>query len=378
MSKHPLHKTTDKDLQVEVARAEALFNSIGEAVIATDENGKIMRINEATLDLFACTKEDLVGRKYMNTIAAFDLNGKPLDPLDRPIMRALLEGRRITETIQYRRKNGVRFPAHVTVSPIMLKNMPIGTIQVVRDITRELEIDRAKTEFVSLASHQLRTPLTAMRWYLELLLKGKMGELKPVQKDSMRQVYDVNLRLIDMVGALLSVARIEIGTLDVSPEESDIRELARQVVVEMKPSIIDKNIKFSENYDPDIPVICLDQDLTRIIFQNLLSNAVKYTPDGGSVSLDVVREKNHILIKVADTGHGIPKHQQRQLFTKMFRADNARQSDTDGTGLGLYIVKSIVKNSHGKIWFESTEHVGTTFYVNIPLKGMQSTHGEDE
>lgn len=359
-----------EDLAVEIARSEAFFDSIGEAVIATDQEGRIMRVNSATLELFECTEEDLLDKKYMTTVPAFTLQGEPIDAINRPIMRSLMEGRSITETLMYVRQDGKRFPAHVTVSPIMLKGEPVGTIQVVRDVTREQEIDRAKTEFVSLASHQLRTPLTAMRWYVELVLKGRMGGLTNEQQRALEEIYDVNLRLIDLVGALLSVARIEMGALTMTPEPSDIVQLARDVAFELKPTIAEKDITFTEKYDDDIPSMQLDPDLTRIIFQNILTNAVKYTPPGGSVGLIIEKKKRSVLITVKDTGYGIPKRQQRHMFTKLFRADNARQQDTDGTGLGLYIVKSIVTNAKGKIWFDSEENVGTTFYVQLPFKGM--------
>lgn len=329
-----------------------------------------MRVNVATLELFDCKDEDLLGRKYMTTVPAYNLKGESIEAINRPIMRSLVEGRSITETLMYVRADGKRFPAHVTVSPIMLRGEPIGTIQVVRDVTREQEIDHAKTEFVSLASHQLRTPLTAMRWYVELLLKGKMGALSNEQQLALEEIYDVNLRLIDLVGALLSVARIEIGTLAMTPEPSDIVQLARDVAFELKPVIAEKSLAFAQQYDEDIPSMQLDPDLTRIIFQNILTNAVKYTPEGGSVDLRIEKQKHSVLITIKDTGYGIPKRQQRHMFTKLFRADNARQQDTDGTGLGLYIVKSIVTNAKGKIWFDSEENAGTTFYVRLPLKGM--------
>lgn len=369
-SRRTLLDRKDADLAVEIARSEAFFDSIGEAVIATDQEGRIMRVNAATLELFECEELDLLDKKYMTTVPAFTLKGDKIEAINRPIMRALVEGRTVTETLMYSKSDGRRFPAHVNVSPIMLKGEPVGTIQVVRDITREQEIDHAKTEFVSLASHQLRTPLTAMRWYVELLLKGKMGDLSNQQQVALEEIYDVNLRLIDLVGALLSVARIEIGTLSMTPEPSNIVQLARDVAFELKPTIAEKNLSFSETYDENIPSMQLDPDLTRIIFQNILTNAVKYTPEGGTVSVTIQKQKFSVLITIKDNGYGIPKRQQRHMFTKLFRADNARQQDTDGTGLGLYIVKSIVSNANGKVWFDSEENIGTTFYVRLPLKGM--------
>jgi two-component system sensor histidine kinase VicK len=361
------------DLAAEKAKADALFASIGEAVLATDEHGKIMRVNGVTLELLEYEETELVGQSYLQTVQAYDNKGRQLDPFSRPIMRALQEGRPVTENLQFAKKDGTLFPVVVTASPIMLDEKPIGMIEVFRDITLEQQIDRAKTEFVSLASHQLRTPLTAMRWFIELLLRGTMGELTTEQKVSLEQVHVSNLRMIELVSALLSVARIEIGSLTFSPVPSDITKLAHEAAYELNPLITDKKIQFVEEYDDDLPLIPLDPDLTHIIFQNLLTNAVKYTPAGGRVTLRIERVKRSVQITVCDTGYGIPKSQQKQLFTKLFRADNVRDKDTDGTGLGLYIVQSIVENSHGKIWFESKENSGSKFFIKLPLKGMPAT-----
>lgn len=357
----------------EQARADALFNSIGEAAIATNEQGRIIKVNDAALEMLGYEAAELLEKSYLTVMQAYDMNGEPFDPLSRPIMRSLIEGKSVTENLQYGRKNGSHLPVSATVSPIMLEGKPIGTIQVFRDITREQQIDRAKTEFVSLASHQLRTPLTAIRWYLELLLKGQMGRLTEEQAKSLEEVHNTSLHMIELVNALLSVARIEVGTLAVTPEPSDIEQLAREVVAELRPQIIEKNLHFEEQYDPAIPSLSLDPDLTRIIFQNLLSNAVKYTPVGGNIDLSIERKKRSIYIEVADNGYGVPKHQQRHLFTKLFRADNVRQQDTDGTGLGLYIVRSIVEGSRGRVWFKSEENKGSTFYVRLPIKGMKTS-----
>lgn len=364
-------------LEAEKARADALFESVGEPLVATDEYGKITRVNEPALKVLGLSEEDVVGQTFLKIFEAYDMHGNDIEPINRPIMRALVEGRSISTNLLYVRKNGSRFPVTVTTSPIMLEGKPIGVIEVFRDITREQQIDRAKTEFVSLASHQLRTPLTAVRWYVELLLKGKMGELTEEQYNSMQEIYESNLRMIDLVNALLSVARIEVGTLTAAPEPSDIVKLAKEAVAELKPLIAEKQIEFSENYDESLPSMPLDPDLTRIIFQNLLTNAVKYTPDGGKVAVKIASDGKYVKIEVTDTGYGIPKSQQDQLFTKLFRADNVRKKDTDGTGLGLYIVRSIVKNSKGKIWFESEEDHGTTFYVALPLRGMLAAAAEN-
>lgn len=213
-----------------------------------------------------------------------------------------------------------------------------------------------------------------MRWYIELILKGTMGSLTSEQRAGLQEVLASNLNMIELVGALLSVARIEIGTLTIAPALSNIEALARSVVAELKPEITEKRLHLREEYDPS-PLYAARSRPHPNYLPKPASNAVKYTPKGGNVSLKLQHRGHFIHIEIADTGYGVPKRQQQQLFTKLFRADNVRQRDTNGTGLGLYIVKSIVENSKGKIWFES-ENRGTTFYVRLPLRGMTPAAGE--
>jgi len=244
-----------------------------------------------------------------------------------------------------------------------------------KDITVQEEIDKAKSEFVSLASHQLRTPLTAISWYTEMLLAGDAGAINDNQKKYLSEVYDGNKRMIDLVNSLLNVSRIELGTFMVEPEPAHLEEMADSVIKELDHSIKERKLDFHKEYEASLPIINVDIKLTRMIFQNLLSNAVKYTPEGGKITLTIKKQDPNMLISVADTGYGIPKNQQSHIFSKLFRADNVMAKDTEGTGLGLYIIKSIVESSGGKIWFESEENKGTTFFVNLPLSGMQKKKG---
>jgi len=244
-----------------------------------------------------------------------------------------------------------------------------------KNITEQEQIDQAKTEFVSLASHQLRTPLTAISWYTEMVLSEDAGKLTPEQKKYLQEVYKGNKRMIDLVNSLLNVSRLELGTFMVEPEMADLREIADDMIKELEHRMKKKNISFSKKYDNNLPKIKVDVKLITVVFQNLLSNAVKYTPEKGKISLSIEKEEPNVLINVTDTGYGIPKEQQNKIFSKLFRADNVTQKDTEGTGLGLYIVKSIVDNAGGKIWFESEEDKGTTFFVQLPLSGMKAKKG---
>lgn len=239
-------------------------------------------------------------------------------------------------------------------------------------------IDETKSQFVTIASHQLRTPLTAIKWYAELLLTGGLGNLNDNQKEYLQELFHASEKMAELIDALLNVSRIEMGTFSVNPEPVNLASLIQEELKELSMQIQDKNFKFSEKYDQTIPLINLDVNLTKIIIQNILSNAVKYTKEGGEISINLRLTKNSskILFSVKDTGYGIPEDQQSKIFTKLFRADNIKQLDTQGTGLGLYVIKSILETFNGKIWFESTENIGSTFFIEIPITGMPKKEGK--
>jgi signal transduction histidine kinase len=236
-------------------------------------------------------------------------------------------------------------------------------------------IDKAKQDFVSLASHQLCTPLAAINWYSEMLLAGDAGELNKEQKKYMETIYHSIKRMIILVNALLNVSRIDLGTFSIEPEVVDLVKIADEVLDSLPKSFKEKNIKIIKKYDDKLPPFNGDPNLTRLIFQNVLSNSIKYTPERGEVRLSVRKKDDHFMIKIKDSGCGIPEDQQSRVFSKLFRAENVRRLETDGTGLGLYIVKSIVEQSGGKIWFESIIGKGTTFYIQFPLLGMRKKSG---
>jgi two-component system sensor histidine kinase VicK len=208
-----------------------------------------------------------------------------------------------------------------------------------------------------------------------MLLDEDAGKINKDQEDYLHEIYNGNKRMVDLVNSLLNVSRIDLGTFAIEPSNNDVIEICNSVIKEMQSAIDDKKIKLIKDYEKDLPLINVDPKLMRIIFQNLLSNAVKYTPNEGEVSVKINKDTENLHIKIKDSGYGIPKSQQSKIYTKLFRADNVREKVTDGTGLGLYLVKSIVDKSGGKIWFESIEDKGTTFYVNIPLKGMKAKEG---
>jgi signal transduction histidine kinase len=236
-------------------------------------------------------------------------------------------------------------------------------------------VDRAKTEFVSLASHQLRTPLSAIRWYSEMLLSKYVGELNEKQRQYVKEIYTGNLRMVELVNALLNVSRIDLGTFASEPEDVNLVEVCESVLSELAPQIIQKKQTVERIFSGAPVVYSADPKLIRIVFQNFLSNSVKYTPPEGHIVAEIGVREGSLYIRVSDSGYGIPKAQHGKIFEKLFRADNVRQKDTEGTGLGMYIVKAIIESSGGKIWFDSEENKGTAFSVLLPLSGMVKKSG---
>ena len=364
-----------KDLELSHAKEEAILLAIGDGLLVTDEKGNIIIINKTAEKLLGVRSEDVIGKIFSNAFFLVSDKGVSVSLEKHPI-RMALTGDKITAsepTYYFERKDKTRFPMAIMATPVVLNGNVIGTIKIFRDITNEREVDKAKTEFVSLASHQLRTPLSAVNWYAEMLLAGDAGELNEKQKKYLDEVYRSNQRMVELVNALLDVSSLELGTFVMEPELVDVVALVQSVIDEQQPQISGKHIIFSFLPEPDIATMRVDPKHLRMVVQNILSNAVKYTPSGGKVKLSIaLADKKNILLEIADNGYGIPKSQQDKIFTKLFRADNVRDKDTDGTGLGLYIVKSIVENSGGKVWFESSsdkEHSGTTFHVVLPLQG---------
>ncbi len=365
---------------------EVLISSIGDGLIVTDEKGQIVRINQAIEELLGYTPQDLVERKLIEAIKAEDENGRVIPPAERIINKVLSRKEKISSAVIYTKKNGEKIAVLVTITPILLRNKLLGTVTVLHDVTREKQIDRAKSEFISLASHQLRTPLSTINWYCELLLSGDAGNVTDEQKKFIQEAYQGSQRLSKLVNALLNVSRIETGNYMIEPEMVDIVRLTRSILDESKPMIDEKKLRVVLEKD-DMPQIMLDPNLTTIILQNLLTNSIKYTNENGEIKISlktiqqeeavggVKAEENSLLIEVEDNGIGITTMQQGKVFEKLFRADNVRVQNTDGTGLGLYLVKSLIDHCRGKIWFYSEENKGTTFFVLLPLSGMVKKDG---
>lgn len=376
-NKPPLERTLGAEDNAGIlAQSEALFSSIGDGAIATDEFGRIIRINPVALNILEYREKEVIGEWFPKIVVALDDSLAPVSLIDRPITKAFLTGQSISEKMMYRTKSGNYRPVQVTVSPILLEGRPIGAIEVFRDITLEREVDRMKSEFISLASHQLRTPLSAIKTYSHMLIDGYMGDLSPGQKKALRTILGASNRMNELVNMLLNVSRIESGSIAVNPKMHNANKLIEEVVKELQLSAAEKQIIINLRLPKNPPTIRTDNLIAKEVLVNLVSNAIKYTPENGQVTIRLIVKDKELVFAVTDTGVGIPKHSQEHVFTKFFRAQNVIRKETTGTGLGLYLVKGLVENLGGKVWFESEEDIGTSFYFSLPKARKSSRRGK--
>lgn len=364
------NKRDSKKIQQKTAIDEAVLESIGDGLVVMDKLGIITYVNPALERMVGWTSDEIIGNSIVDTLIMENEKGEQVS-YNEEVLAKVLSGEVVvadlTNPFYHVRKDKSRFPISTNVSPILLEGDIIGAVMTFRDITKEKEIDKTKTEFVSLASHQLRTPLSTINWYTEMLLAGDVGALTEDQERYLKEIYRGSQRMVSLVNALLSVSRMDLGTFVLEPEPTDFMRLVENVIKEQQFHIERKKLKVTTAFPDTLPLIHADAKLLGMVVQNILSNAVKYTPDKGEIALSLVLAPNQekILLTITDTGYGIPKNQQGQIFTKLFRADNVREKETEGTGLGLYIAKTIIDNSEGRLWFTSGENEGTTFFLEL-------------
>ena len=362
-----------EDYASNLKKFQLAVENASDQIVITDPEGVILYANKSLEMTSGFSVEEAIGKKAGSS----ELGGGMMDRdyYDKMWKTINTEKQSFIGELKNKRKDGQEYDAALSISPILDEgNRVIFFVGIERDITKAKEVDRAKTEFVSLASHQLRTPLSSINWFTEMLLNGDAGETNSTQKEYLNEIYKGNKRMVGLVNALLNASRIELGTFGVEPEPADIIAISKDVIEELVPLIKEKQVYVVEDYD-EMPQILLDPKLTRIIFQNLMTNAIKYTGGRGKITVSIKKDSDNVIISVADTGFGIPLKQQEKIFSKLFRADNIKALDAEGSGLGLYIVKSIVEESNGKIWFESEENKGTTFHVSLPINGMKERAG---
>lgn len=347
---------------------ESVFQNAGCALLVTDSKQRIIMVNKKAKDLFAKTDRDFLGGDIDKVLSLTCAQSNEQ-------IRTLCQDSFVcgssdapSKVFIYRKNDGTKICVSGAATSLDgdSNNNP-GTVWAFHDVTKEYEIDKIKTDFITLVSHQLRTPLTGIKWFIEMLKKNL--DIWPTEESLsyIDKINDNNNTLIALVNDLLQIDHINNGSILTEISNYSLKTILEQTLDTQDEILRDRDIKIVGL--EDIPYdweVAVDSVLISQVFGNLFNNAAKYSPMGSVVSVKAEKEHGFIKVSIRDSGSGIPKDQQEKIFSKFFRGGNVLKTSS-GTGLGLYISKSIVECHGGAIYFESTENFGTTFFVELPL-----------
>ena len=357
-------KIKDKDIVENIDeqkdRLLAVFINITDGLLVFNQKDKLVLINSQAEKIFNITSKKIIGKTILDIVSGFNLKS-------------------LTDFIKNKTKIGKTFKKEISVKkdlilevsaiPLIKEKKELGILVILRDIVREKAMEKAKTEFVALSAHQLRMPLSIIKWSAKMLFDEDVGKLTKEQKEYLDKIYQSNERMIILINNLLDVAKIEEGKYIYRPTIENIEKLIESVIKTYKQEIKAKNINFVFKKPVlKIPETRMDVEKINLAIDNLLNNALRYTPFKGKVTISLKCDIKEIEFSIKDNGIGIPKDQEKEIFTKFFRAVNAKKVKPEGSGLGLFVVKKIVEAHKGKIWFETEENKGTTFYFILPIK----------
>jgi PAS domain S-box-containing protein len=362
-------QTLEKSLAAEresEARVRAVTDSVDEALILMSPEGRILHVNHRFQDIFGIPGGSVLQQQVQDLETMFDQVFEESGELFKMILNSLGDTEHDLKEIivQNWPKPG---ELQLYSTPVQDDHGFLGRLFVFRDVTHEREVDRMKTEFVSLVSHELRTPLTSIKGFTEMVLDGDAGEINEEVAEFLGIVKSNADRLVALVNDLLDISRIESGRIQLKSEQVDLREVVKLVVATMQHLIEEKDQNLVVELDDAAVQVMGDQNKMVQILTNYVSNAYKYTPSGGDIRLVVKAEGDFAHVAVIDNGYGIAPEDQEKLFTRFYRVDNSMTREIGGTGLGLSIVKAIVEMQGGRIGVESTLGEGSTFYFTVPL-----------
>lgn len=357
----PLVRRTRKiflELENEKNKIQTVIINLADGLLFFEKENKLILANPKAGDFFNVDFLKLIGLstqqllRFSKIKPLINLIGKEIKTISR-------------EELQVR-KNLI---LEISALPIVREKERFGSLIILHDITREKIIERLKTEFVSTSAHQLRTPLSSIKWALRTLIEGDLGKITPEQKELLEKTYNTNERILTLVNDLLNLSKIEEGRYLYKLTPSQMEETIQEIIDSYQKISKEKKIKLvfikPKNKTSKVNV---DLEKIKLAITNLFDNSIKYTPAGGRVTASLQEKDKEICFEIKDTGLGIPSDEQKRVFTKFFRATNIKKIEPGGTGLGLFIAKNIIEAHKGRIWFDSKQGKGTTFYFTLPVK----------
>lgn len=351
-----------KSITSSLTQLKHIYEDAPVPYITLDKDGNILDPNKAALRFFEATTNEISGKNLFYYQPEEDL-----EKAERLVTHYKSNLSINREELRMVTKEGKIRSVLLSVFKIEgpIKDGRVGLASIF-DISEQKELDRAKTEFVSLASHQLRTPAATIKWFIKMLLSGDLGSVNEKQLDYLERINKVNDNMIDIVETILNISRIEVGSIIPNFQSVNVPKIIDSVLFELSADIEKKGLKVIKNYGEDLTDLRSDPKLLQIVVANLVSNAVKYTTVGGEIIITLKESFGDRRISVADNGLGIPINEQPKIFGKMFRASNVQKlSGAQGTGLGLYLVKSLIQTLGGSIEFASAENKGSIFTIKI-------------
>jgi PAS domain S-box-containing protein len=344
----------------------AIIENLTDGILLLNRKNEVEIISPPVVDFFRKEKRDVVGKNVSNLLSGDD---------SKQLREVLLRGKEVKQVFRQESSIGGRLDLEVTTVFLKTETGEGGVLIIFHDVTRDKLVERTKTEFVSIAAHQLRTPLSAIKWTLRMVLDGDAGTISGGQKDLLEKTYVNNERMISLINDLLNVSRIEEGRFLYKQAPGQLEEVVRTAIDGSKELLKMRKVSLSVDIPEEIPPVNIDKEKMELAVTNLFENAAKYTPEGGGIHITLEKHETEVVFKIKDTGVGIPESEHERIFTKFFRGDNVIKMETEGSGLGLYTTRNIIDAHRGKIWFESKEGKGTTFYFSLPFIKQAQNNG---
>lgn len=360
---HGTHNFSEED----ITKVQSMTPKTGEKIIITDllpaefaELQEILRSNKVAVITRLTSSNDLTKPGMGYLVMGDKRSGNGYSSRDIDVLKIIADEYVIA--IQ----NALRFEQIEQFGHTMERRVELATRELQKSNERLKALDETKDEFISMASHQLRTPLTSVKGYLSMVLEGDAGKISKSQRAMLDQAYVSSQRMVYLIADLLNVSRLRTGKFIIEVAPTDLVKVVKQEISQLSVTLNNHGLTLLFDPPTDIPLLNLDETKIRQVIMNFIDNAIYYTPNGGKITINLHQTEKSVELTVTDTGMGVPRSEQHQLFTKFFRAHNAKKARPDGTGLGLFMAKKVIIAQHGSVIFRSIEGKGSTFGFVFP------------